>query len=446
MEKTIRVATGGSLRIQSAELVVVDGPSRGQRAPVPASGARVGSGEASDLYIDDPTVSRVHCEVHVRPDGVVVRDCESTNGVSVDGVRFREAEVPPGATVRIGASAFRIEIGNEPMTVPISDAEQFGELVGGSLEMRRVYAMLERIAPTDSTLLITGETGTGKDVVARSVHAASRRSEAPFVPLDCGAIPEHLVESELFGHVRGAFSGAVSNRKGVFEEASGGTLFLDEIGEMPLSLQPKLLRALETKTIRRVGSNTAISVDVRVIAATNRPLARAVNEGVFREDLFYRLAVFEVALPALRSRREDIPSLAAKFYEKLSDAAAKPLPDTFIESLKHRPWPGNVRELRNTIERAVAFGAAPTLEPPTAKPSALAPEVASMVPLHLPLKDARDAWLEAFESIYVRAMLEKTGGNVSRAAERAGVSRRFLQRMLARLGIRAADSAEPDDD
>jgi transcriptional regulator with PAS, ATPase and Fis domain len=443
MDKTVRVAQGSSLRIQSAEIVLVEGPSRGQRVPVPAAGARVGSGEACDLHIPDPTVSRVHCEVHVRPEGVVVRDCESTNGVSVDGVRFREAEVPPGAIVRVGASAFRVEVGDETMTVPISERTEFGELVGGSVEMRRVYAALERIAPTDSTLLVTGETGTGKDVVARSVHAASRRSAGPFVPLDCGAIPEHLVESELFGHVRGAFSGAVSNRKGVFEEATGGTLFLDEIGEMPLPLQPKLLRALETKTIRRVGSNAAVAVDVRVVAATNRPLARAVNEGTFREDLFYRLAVFEVRLPPLRARRDDIPALAANFYRTLA-GPGRVLPAAFVESLQHRAWPGNVRELRNCIERAVAFGANAAPSPPIVRTSVLPPGVEAIVPIHLPLKEARDAWLEAFESIYVRTMLEKTGGNVSRAAERSGVSRRVLQRMLARLGIRAADADDAD--
>ena len=448
MEKTVRLAQGPSLRIQAAELVVVEGPSRGARVPVPASGARVGSGESSDLCIADPTVSLMHCEVTVRPEGFLVRDCESTNGVSVEGVRFREAEVPAGAIVRVGGSAFRIELSDEPMTIPVSDRTEWGELVGGSLEMRRVYAALERIAPTDSTLLVTGETGTGKDVVARSVHAASRRREGPFVPVDCGAIPEHLVESELFGHVRGAFSGAVSNRKGVFEEAHGGTLFLDEIGEMPLSLQPKLLRALETKTVRRVGSNTPVPVDVRVVAATNRPLARAVNEGTFREDVFYRLAVFEVRLPPLRARREDIPAIASRFYEQLAGKGSV-LPDAFVESLKQRAWAGNVRELRNTIERAAAFGPSPggagSASAAPARANVLPPGVEAIVPLHLPLKEARDAWVEAFESIYVRAMLEKTGGNVSRAAEQSGVSRRFLQRLLARLGIRGAD-VDGDDD
>src|SRR5262245_218441 len=199
MEETTRVPAGMALRVHSAELVVVEGPSRGRRALVPVNGARVGSAECTDLLIEDPTVSRLHCEVFIRPDAIVVRDSGSTNGVSVEGVRFREAEVGPGAIVRVGESAFRIEIGDDAIAVPMSDREEFGERLGKSLEMRRVYAALERIAPTDSTLLVTGETGTGKDVVARSVHAASRRAAGPFVPLDCGAIPEHLVESELFG-------------------------------------------------------------------------------------------------------------------------------------------------------------------------------------------------------------------------------------------------------
>ncbi|MBK6690734.1 MAG: sigma 54-dependent Fis family transcriptional regulator [Myxococcales bacterium] len=448
MDKTERVAQelAGRERVLSVELVVVEGPSRGERAVVPASGARVGSGAGTDLTLADRTVSRLHCEVFVRGDSIVVRDCESTNGVVVDGIRFRDAEVPAGSVVRVGESAFRVEVGDEPMLVPVSERGEFGELLGASLEMRRVYSALERIAPTDSTLLVTGETGTGKDVVARSLHAASRRHAGPFVPVDCGAIPEHLVESELFGHVRGAFSGAVSNRRGVFEEASGGTLFLDEIGEMPVALQPKLLRALETKSVRRVGANTATPIDVRVVAATNRPLAKAVNEGTFREDLFYRLAVFEVRLPPLRARRDDIPLLAARFYEKLGGVGE--LPQAYVEALQQRAWPGNVRELRNALERAVAFG--PTTGTPATQAAASAKRalpagIEAIVPLHLPLKEAREAWLEAFESIYVRAMLEKTGGNVSRAAELSGVSRRFLQRTLARLGLRAAE-ADGDDD
>ncbi|MGD0526361.1 MAG: sigma-54-dependent Fis family transcriptional regulator, partial [Polyangiaceae bacterium] len=290
-DKTSRIAAKPSLRVWSLELVVVDGPSRGARVSVTGGGARIGAAPGNDLTLADPTVSRVHCELVQRGDALVVRDLGSTNGTWVEGVRLRDGDVPPGAIVRVGSSAFRVDVGEEPAFVELSGRSSFGELVGASLEMRRLYAVLERVAATDATVLVEGETGTGKDVLARSLHAASTRAAGPFVAVDCGAIPENLIESELFGHVRGAFTGATSDRKGVFEEAHGGTLFLDEIGEMPLPLQPKLLRAIESRSVRRVGSSAARPVDVRIVAATNRPLARCVNDGSFREDLYYRLAV-----------------------------------------------------------------------------------------------------------------------------------------------------------
>jgi transcriptional regulator with GAF, ATPase, and Fis domain len=338
--------------------------------------------------------------------------------------------------------------------------------------MRRVYAILERLALTDATLLIQGETGTGKDVAARSLHAASPRAEKPFVAVDCGAIPEHLVESELFGHVRGAFTGATSDRMGVFEEADGGTLFLDEIGEMPIALQPKLLRAIESRSIRRVGGGTARTVNVRIVAATNRSLASSINEGTFREDLYYRLAVVELRLPPLRARRDDIPLLAEHFFRLFVGDTQGGLPTEFLTTLIGRGWPGNVRELKNYIERSVSLGTVvPRPAPPpgeassTTGPAAVAgvlggplnaPEalghtgalaaIENFVALHLPLKEARDAWTKTFEMAYVRAMLRTVGGNVTRAAERAGVSRRFLQRMVARLGIKASEGPSDDRD
>jgi transcriptional regulator with PAS, ATPase and Fis domain len=312
-----------------------------------------------------------------------------------------------------------------------------------------VYAILERIAPTNATLLIEGETGTGKDVAARSLHGASSRADGPFIPVDCGAIPENLIESELFGHVRGAFSGAVTDRKGVFEEAHGGTLFLDEIGEMPMSVQAKLLRAIETRSVRRVGGNTERPVDVRIVAATNRSLATRANEGAFREDLYYRLAVVEVKLPPLRARPDDIAPLARHFHEKLAGGSA-PMPEPFVAMLVARAWPGNVRELRNFIERSVSLGfmGDPQAAGARARPALSTPEAAleTIVPLHLPLKDARQAWTESFESIYVRCMLKKTGGNLTRAAELAGVNRRFLQRLIARLGLRQSGALALDRD
>ncbi len=471
---TSRVAPAHTMRIWSVVLAVVDGPPRGARSAVGSDIARIGTADGNDLVLADRTVSRFHCELSLRGNTIILRDCGSTNGTVVDGVRVREAEIPPGTLVRIGTSAFRVELGEEPAFVEISGRTDFGELVGASVEMRRVYAILERLARTDATLLIQGETGTGKDVAARSVHAASPRADKPFVAVDCGAIPEHLVESELFGHVRGAFTGATSDRMGVFEEADGGTLFLDEIGEMPIALQPKLLRAIESRAIRRVGGGAARTVNVRIVAATNRSLASSINEGTFREDLYYRLAVVELRLPPLRARRDDIPLLAEHFYRLFVGEAAGSLPTEFLTTLIGRGWPGNVRELKNYIERSVSLGTVvprplpsgesatsggPTLTTvagtigagPIGAPEALGHSgalaaIENFVALHLPLKEARDAWTKTFEMAYVRAMLRTVGGNVTRAAERAGVSRRFLQRMVARLGIKAADAPGDDKD
>jgi transcriptional regulator with GAF, ATPase, and Fis domain len=448
---TSRVAPDRAMRIWSVVLAVIDGPSRGARVTVGSEIARVGTADGNDLVLADRTVSRFHCELSVRGDTIVIRDCGSTNGTLIDGVRVREAEIPPGTLVRIGGSALRVDLGDEPAFIEVSGRTSFGELVGASVEMRRVYAILERIAHGDTTVLIQGETGTGKDVVARSLHAASPRAGGPFVAVDCGAIPEHLVESELFGHVRGAFTGATADRVGVFEEAGGGTLFLDEIGEMPIALQPKLLRAIESRSIRRVGSSTSQTVDVRIVAATNRSLAGSINQGTFREDLYYRLAVVELRLPPLRARRDDLPALATHFFRRLSGGDGE-LPAEFVASLSGRGWPGNVRELKNYIERSVSLG---TIAPRGPAPGGLAPggpphpaapdAIESLVALHLPFKEARREWTKSFELVYVRAMLRMVGGNVTRAAERAGVSRRFLQRMVARLGIKPGEDADARD-
>jgi transcriptional regulator with PAS, ATPase and Fis domain len=446
---TQRVASEAErLQVLSVRLLVVDGPSRGERVALREGVARVGTARGNDLKLADPTVSRVHCEIRVRPGYVLVRDCGSTNGTFVEGVRLREGEVRPGALVRVGSSAFRIEETSGPTYLPMSERTSFGECVGGSLEMRRVYATLERAAPTASTVLIEGETGTGKDVAARSLHANSPRAQGPFVPIDCGAIPLMLIESELFGHVRGAFSGAIGDRRGVFEEASGGTVFLDEIGELPVQVQPKLLRAIEQRAIRRVGSNVERPVDVRIVAATNRSLAACVNEGTFREDLYYRLAVIEVTIPPLRARREDIATLAKHFYGRMGGSGT--LSGEFLAMLGARSWPGNVRELRNFMERSVSLGLVDDGERHAA---ARPPEqgipvdaLERLVPLHVPLKEARQAWTESFEAVYVRCMLRKTGGNITRAAELAGVNRRFMQRMVSRLVSRGAElGVDPED-
>jgi len=426
------------MRVVGASLVVIEGPERGQEARLSRGVTTIGTGKACGLRLTDPTVSRMHCEIELRPQAVVVRDSGSTNGTTIDGVKIHKAELGAGSRLRLGETTLQLRQDDEPTFLEVSQRESFGPLVGGSLEMRRLYAMLERAAPTDATVLIEGETGTGKDVAARAIHEASPRRGGPFVPVDCGAMPASLIESELFGYVKGAFTGAERDRSGLFEEAEGGTLFLDEIGEMPVALQPKLLRAIESRTIRRVGSATARKIDVRLIAATNRSLARGVNEGLFREDLYYRLAVVGLHLPPLRRRREDVVPLATHFLAQLAGPDAS-LPADFVTLLLGRDWPGNVRELRNFIERSALLGVlkpgaagergAPRVEGPTE----------GAVPLHLPLKEARLAWIDSFERVYCCALLRKSGGNVTHAASEAGVSRRFLQRLIARLGIRPAE-------
>jgi transcriptional regulator with PAS, ATPase and Fis domain len=446
-ETRVLAASAHAKPIPTIDLVVVAGPDAGKRVHVEGAAARIGTHRSCELCLTDRTVSRLHCEISLHPGTVTMQDYGSTNGTYVDGRRVRDIDLGLGATIQLGETSIRIDAAAAAGSVPLSTADRFGDLVGGSAEMRRVYAVLERLARTDTTVLILGETGTGKEVVARSLHEASDRARRPFVTLDCGAIPESLIESELFGHVRGAFTGATGDRLGVFEEANGGTLFIDEIGELPLLMQPKLLRALESRRVRRVGATPHIPIDVRVIAATNRSLYQAVNQGTFRDDLYYRLAVVEVELPPLRARMEDIPLLAAHFLERLTGAPSTP-PQEMLATLVARPWPGNVRELRNVIERSLSLGwqaTAATLRPHEAQKSAGSGAAGGpSIPTDLPLKEARLAWVEQFETVYVRALLDKTQGNVTRAAAMAGVNRRFLQRMMARLGIRGTE-ADPED-
>jgi DNA-binding NtrC family response regulator len=429
----------------SAELVVLHGADAGMRWRLAPGTVRVGTAHGNDVCLNDPTVSRLHCEIHVGPEAIRVIDLESTNGTHVNGVRVRDATLPAGAALGLGETVVRLDP-SSPTSVELSPVGRFGAVLGGSMQMRRLYRVLDRAAETDATVLLRGETGTGKEIVARSLHEASRRASGPFVTIDCGSIAETLIESELFGHVRGAFSNAIRERVGLIEEANGGTLFLDEIGELPRALQSKLLRVLETREVRRVGSNAVRQVDVRVVAATHRPLALSVNSGAFREDLYYRLAVIEVELPPLRARAEDIPALAQHFHARFT-GRADPLPASFTSALMQRAWPGNVRELRNFIERSASLGWSqaadvPALEQP--KDEQKAPVgLESLVPADLPLRDAREQWNEQFERLYASALLRRTQGNVTRAAALANVTRRSFQRMIAQRGLRSqADEAD----
>jgi DNA-binding NtrC family response regulator len=433
---------GGELKLPGLKLTVMEGPDRGRELVARRGVLSVGTASDNDLVVTDDSVSRRHLEIRLRTDEVRAIDLRSTNGTYVDGVRIVECVLSAGSLIRIGSTAIRASRIEEPVIVPISGRDRFGGLLGQSAAMRQVFAVLERVAPTEATVLIQGETGTGKEVAAEAIHAGSPRAEGPFVALDCGAIAPSLVESELFGHVRGAFTGAISDRAGAFEEADGGTLFLDEIGELPLELQPKLLRALETRQIRRLGAAQARKVDVRILAATNRDLAAEVNAGNFREDLYFRLAVVQVELPPLRARREDIPVLVRQFVERLAPGSQPPSPET-LKALAAQPWPGNVRELRNAVERAIAL-AAPDDRASTSPDLMAPPPTDRMAPLFdLPIKEAVERWTELFERAYLEHALRMCGGSVSGAARRIGVNRRFVQRLMKRLGMR--EGSEPEE-
>jgi transcriptional regulator with GAF, ATPase, and Fis domain len=425
---------------------VVGGPDLGKELRLAPGTTRIGTAQSCGLPLSDAAVSRLHCELRVEADGVKVVDCGSTNGTFVNGLDVIEARLVGSARVEIGKTAIAVDIRGAAIEVPLAPRDHFGPVLGSSAAMRQVFHVMATVGPTNSTVLLQGETGTGKELVARALHEASKRAKGPFVAVDCGAIAENLIESELFGHVRGAFTGATANRLGLFEEAKGGTLFLDEIGELPLSLQPKLLRALEGREVRPVGSNVPRPVDVRVVAATNRPLARAVNGGSFREDLYYRLAVFEIVLPPLRDRKEDIATLANHFYARATGADSL-LPAEILTSLQSRSWPGNVRELRNFVERSALLGSwfsDPNVGPTSAGAATALETFASA---NLPLKEARERCIMQFEALYVTALLRRTNGNVTQAARMAGVSRRYLHRLISERGIRGAvDSPDDDED
>jgi transcriptional regulator with GAF, ATPase, and Fis domain len=429
---------GLTLRCPAIEVEIVDGPEQGKLIALPRSEVRVGSGPESDLVLADPTVSRHHITLRMTNLGIQVTDAGSRNGTTVDGLRIVDAFARPDSRIIIGKTTLRLRPLPKVVEVPLANTHRFGGLLGKSVAMRRLFALLERIAPTDTTVLIEGETGTGKELVAEAIHEHSRRAAGPFVVFDCSAVSEQLFESELFGHVRGAFTGAVDDRVGAFEAADGGTLFLDEIGELPMSLQPKLLRALERLQVRRVGSQRVHDVDVRVIAATNRSLAREVERGSFREDLYYRLAVVHATSPPLRERADDIPMLiehlTAQFQRR--HPGTPPLPERTIKTFRKMSWPGNVRELRNAVARALSIG------PPAATGAGEEPDDATapapvIVDLSIPFKESRDQLNARFERAYVEAALAETGGNVSRAAELAGVNRKFIYRVIEQRGLRS---------
>jgi DNA-binding NtrC family response regulator len=421
----------------SFTLDVAEGPDKGlARVLEPSEPLEllVGQSPACGLQLTDATVSRRHASMDIAGSRLRVRDLGSTNGTTVDGVEIAEAFLRGGERVRLGNTTIVVASGAAKSSAAAQAT--FGSLVTSSRAMRRLVPLLARIATSSVPVLIEGETGTGKEVIARAIHDESGRRAAPFVVFDCSAVASSVIESELFGHERGAFTGAVGARKGVFEQAHGGTLFIDELGELPLDLQPRLLRALERSEVRRVGGNDWIKCDVRVIAATRRDMDAYVLEGRFRDDLFHRLAVGRVALPPLRRRQEDIAPLVERFAREV-DPEAPPIASRVIEEWRRNAWPGNVRELRNAVFRHLALGDAADLaadegdDSPAPVQSQGESELDAILRLQLPFKKARAMMLRAFEHRYIEQTVASAGGNVQRAANAAGLALRYFQLLRA---------------
>jgi transcriptional regulator with PAS, ATPase and Fis domain len=431
-----RVAFGPGTVRRFRLTVVEGGPKPGLIVESSSDRLSIGFHPSNDMNLEDATVSRFHCEIRMDATGARVRDLNSRNGTILDGVLIADAFLRSGSLLNLGRVTVRFDFVNEANRLPLSDRQEFHGMLGSSVAMRTAFALLERAAATDLTVLLEGETGTGKGKAAEAIHRASNRRDKPILVVDCGAIPANLLESELFGHEKGAFTGAAVQRIGAFEEASGGTIFLDEIGELPQELQPKLLRVLESREIRRVGSNTHKRVDVRVIAATNRDLRSEVNNARFRSDLYFRLAVVRIPLPALRQRPEDIPQLVEEILKNAGargpEVAALKEPE-FMQSLQRSAWPGNVRELRNYIERCLVFQDA--LPAPDGSGPINAEGVSSIDP-HQPYQEARRRAIDEFERRYLEELLRLHQGKVSTAAAAADVDRVYLYKLMRRHNIK----------
>jgi transcriptional regulator with GAF, ATPase, and Fis domain len=439
------------LHLRRGRITCVSGPDAGKSWLVDHDVVSIGCIEGAGIELTDSTVSRRHAEVRREKDGVLLADCGSTNGTYVGPVRVREVFLTPETQFKVGKTELIFTPADEVIDIKPSAKNKLGGMVGNSTALREVFSIIERVATTDLTVLITGETGTGKELASRAVHEHSNRAKKSFRVFDCGAAAKNLIESELFGHEKGAFTGAVAAREGVFELAHGGTLFLDEIGELPLELQPKLLRVLEQRELRRVGSGKIRTIDVRVVAATNRNLRQEVEAGRFREDLYYRLAVVEVELPPLRERMGDFPLLIEHLLNRAKhNPGVKGVDEDVLDLFNAYHWPGNIRELCNVVERALPFtdgqkirlSALPealriggnTLK----QPAAMSPKEASLTPdaSQLPFKDAKDQLIQAFERQYLVDLIELHGGNVTRAARAADMDRKSITRLLKKHEIR----------
>jgi len=453
------------MRMRRCRIEIMGGADAGVVRDTEASVIRIGARRGNDVQLSDSKVSGLHCEIRLDERGYRLIDLDSTNGTWVAGMRINDIYVAPGTQITLGSTKLRFQPLGESVEVALSADDRCAGMMGRSVKMRELFARLEKLAQSDATVLITGETGVGKELVAEAVHELSPRNNGPFVVLDCGSIPQNLIESELFGHERGAFTGATSSYAGAFERAHGGTVFLDEIGELPIDMQPKLLRVLERHEVRRIGGTRTVNVDIRVVAATNRDLGVEVNRGRFREDLYYRLAVARVHVPPLRERREDIPLLIEHFLSITPGGEHAHLEPATVELMMKHDWPGNVRELRNVIERAVLLSEVPAGESAFRRTHFPSPAVVSgavesktdrdaaasgaraasaggeddvmQAPIDttVPFKLAKQDLITEFERRYIKRLLEQHDGNISAAARAAGIDRMSIHKMLNRLGM-----------
>jgi transcriptional regulator with GAF, ATPase, and Fis domain len=459
MTTTFFAAKQSHVQVRRVMLRVKGGPDRGAQVQVARPRITVGRSGVNDLVLTDTSVSGTHCEIEIKDNGVLLKDLGSTNGTTVNNLRVKEAWLEPGMVLSCGKSDIEFLSADE-VEIPLSESDNYGALWGASPAMREVFAVLEKVATTDMSVLIGGATGTGKELVARALHDESNREAKPFVVLDCGSLPRELAEAAILGHKKGSFTGAVNDRAGAFEEANGGTVFLDEIGELPLDLQPKLLRVLDRREVQRIGESQVRPVDVRVITATHRDLRKMVGVGQFREDLYFRLSVMTVELPPLRERGEDIILLAEKFLEdfKRVHGNAPALNDEARAALLDEEWPGNVRQLKNTIERAAYLSKGGMIEPADLhlgrrqRPIVSAAEsMQGEVPAGptfdeelyaAPFKESKQVMVDGFEREYFRRLLAKTDNNLSRASAEAGITRYYLRELLKRLGMHKPKDAD----